>query len=160
MATFKTKCGVDFEVDDDVASEISGFAWKIDWHGYVMRKTTIDGRHGRNVLLHRYVMRCNNPSVIIDHKNTNKMDNRKSNLRQATCQQNSFNRLKEQGRLSQFKGVTWHKKCGKWQCSIGHNGKLKYLGLFEDEHEAGHAYNRAAIELHGEFARLNPVGRK
>lgn len=59
---------------------------------------------------------------------------------------------------SQFKGVTWRTAAKKWQSQIVGDGKRFYLGVYSCEHEAAHAYNKKAIELHGEFAVLNPVG--
>ena len=44
---------------------------------------------------------------------------------------------------------------GKWISSIQINGKTRHLGRFDDEQEAARAYDVAAKELHGEFARLN-----
>lgn len=59
---------------------------------------------------------------------------------------------------SQFKGVTWIPSRSKWQAQIGISGRQTYIGKFDCEHAAGHAYNKAAIEIYGEFAVLNPVG--
>ncbi|WP_424460548.1 HNH endonuclease [Ottowia sp.] len=111
------------------------------------------------VLLHRWVMKCNDPLVLVDHANGDKLDNTRANLRLCTRSQNAYNNLKKPGLSSQFRGVTWHRKIRKWQATIAANGRPIYLGCFDDEHEAGHAYNKAAVELHGEFCRLNPVGR-
>ena len=158
MVELTTTCGTAFLVDSDIAECLGRFAWKLDKDGYVIRKTTIAGKHGRTVRLHREVLGCTDPALLVDHRDGNKLDNRRTNLRQASKAQNSQNGLKSPGRASLFRGVTWHRAAAKWQASIRASGRNLYLGLFTDEHEAGHAYNRAAIHHHGEFARLNPVG--
>ncbi len=48
---------------------------------------------------------------------------------------------------SAHRGVSWRK--GKWQARIRIGGKHKYLGVFSDEDEAAHAYDRAVIERDG-----------
>lgn len=53
------------------------------------------------------------------------------------------------------KGVSWNKRREKWQADIGMSGKRKRLGRFNTAEEAARAYDEAAKELHGEFARLN-----
>eukprot|EP01046_Picozoa_sp_COSAG06_P038545 COSAG06_NODE_4458_length_4242_cov_1.617186_3_plen_297_part_00 len=53
---------------------------------------------------------------------------------------------------SEFVGVNWHKKGRKWVAGIGHNGKSKYLGSFDDEHGAAQAYDTAARRLRGDDA--------
>lgn len=158
MAEIQTKCGAVVFVDEDIAKEQGHFVWRIDKFGYVFRKTTIHGRHGRTVLLHRVVLGCSDSCVLVDHLDMNPLNNMRQNLRLATVSQNGQNRLKAAGRSSIYKGVTWHKAANKWQVRAQIRSKRLYLGLFDCEHEAGHAYNRAAIKLHGEFARLNPVG--
>ena len=55
---------------------------------------------------------------------------------------------------SGFKGVTWHKKAGKWQAQIKINNKYKYIGLFTTKEEANSAYKQAACDLFGEFANF------
>ena len=158
MQILYTKCGTPFEVDDDVADQVMGLAWYINRHGYVTRKTTINGKKGRSVLLHRFVMECTNKEDLVDHIDCNKLRNTKSNLRFASSSQNSMNGIKKIGTSSIFKGVTWNKQVKKWQVTIKARSKSFYIGLFDDEHEAGHEYNKAAIALHGDFARINPIG--
>lgn len=56
---------------------------------------------------------------------------------------------------SGYRGVSWHETGQKWQCHIGINGDRVYLGLFDDEIDAAHAYDEAAKEHFGEYAALN-----
>lgn len=166
MATAYAKCGTPFLVDDEDLKLISGWTWRINKSGYVRRKTTTI-TNGRTItiisVLHRFLCGAQR-NQLVDHINGNVLDNRRENLRLATNSQNAMNRSKpsfqQGGRAtnSQFKGVTRSKTAGRWQARIGANGKIFYLGQFDDEHAAGHAYNCAAIRLHKEFACLNPVG--
>lgn len=60
-------------------------------------------------------------------------------------------------KTSIFRGVSKHRS-GKWYACISHNGQpTKRIGLFVDEIDAAKAYNKAALELHGEFAKLNII---
>lgn len=58
-------------------------------------------------------------------------------------------------KTSKYKGVTWDKGRNKWQSRIKKDGKSIYIGRYVSEEEAGRAYNKKAIELFGEFAKLN-----
>lgn len=90
-----------------------------------------------------------------DHKSGNKLDNRLSNLRKATSQQNNANKKKPANCSSKYKGVRWDKSRNKWLAGIEINGKSKTLGRFEAEKDAAKAYDDAAIIYFGEFAKLN-----
>jgi hypothetical protein len=90
----------------------------------------------------------------IDHLDNNKTNNKIENLRLATNAQNSYNATKKNGTLSQYKGVTFSARQGKWMGQIRANGKCTYLGYFTDELEAHQAYCLAAVEMHGEFANF------
>jgi hypothetical protein len=93
----------------------------------------------------------------IDHGNMNVLDNRKSNLRKCTIQQNACNREKPKHNTSGYKGVYWEKGLKKWRSAIRLNNKKIHIGCYEIKIEAAKAYNKKAKELFGEFARLNEI---
>jgi hypothetical protein len=81
------------------------------------------------------------------------------NCRWATRSQNMRNtRKRKDAQTSQYKGVSRHKD--KWRAQITCNGRNRHLGLFPDEIQAAHAYDDAAFDIAGTFARLNFPDRK
>ena len=94
------------------------------------------------------------PPDEIDHVNGIRNDNRVDNLRFSTRSENARNMAKPVTNTSGVKGVSWHKRSGKWQANIRLNGVLKYLGYFSDIEAAAQAYADASRRLHGEFGRV------
>jgi len=96
------------------------------------------------------------PGLEVDHINGDRRDNRRSNLRFVTKAQNQMNRVAVSS-ASGFKGVARNKK--GWAASINKRvGGVKaryHLGTFKTPEEAASAYDRAAAELFGEFAKTN-----
>lgn len=123
--------------------------------------------HNRHGLC--YVVRSLNPGTVqmhqliltpplgyqCDHIDGNGLNNQRANLRICTNTQNSHNRIVQKGGSSRFKGVCYYKSTGKWRPRIHTNGKHISLGLFTTEIEAAQAYDEAALEYFGEYARLN-----
>lgn len=107
---------------------------------------------GRSAYLHRFILGAE-PDIEVDHQNGDGLDNRRSNLRSASHQQNARNRVTPRG-SSGFVGV-YRNPGRKWVAQIKVDGRVKYLGSFLVEIDAAAAYDRAAIELFGEFAHLN-----
>jgi hypothetical protein len=61
---------------------------------------------------------------------------------------------------SGYRGVSWHKHKDRWTAQIGIDGRLRYLGAFDDPVEAARVYDAAARKYHDVRARLNfPEGR-
>lgn len=96
------------------------------------------------------------PSGELDHRDGNKLDNRISNLRLATRNQNCSN-IAAYNRNG-YKG-TKLKPSGRFGASIRFNGISVYLGTFDTAKEAGHAYNQAARKLHADFANTMVIVR-
>lgn len=117
----------------------------------------VDGKAKRMTVKMHNVLMPPAEGYEIDHINGNGLDNRKSNLRICKHQQNMWNRKAVTGSASKYKGVDWYAASGSWRAYIKIDGKQKHLGCYKSEDDAARAYNKAAIELHGEFARLNPV---
>ncbi len=94
-----------------------------------------------------------------DHIDRDVFNNRKSNLRKCTHQQNCANRSKPLtiGSTSQYKGVDYREGKRKWRARIKANNRQISLGHFDNEVRAAKAYNRAAIKYFGEFALINII---
>ena len=92
--------------------------------------------------------------LFLDHINGIRDDNRISNLRICTTQENAYNRAKQSNNKSGFKGVCWHKQKQKWVAQIKIDGRNKFLGFFIDPTDAYARYCEVAIERYGDFAQL------
>jgi len=138
--------GKTFLVDDDV--KLDGYSFCLDTNGYVMFSSCKDGLNTK--YLHRWLMGFPEGSDI-DHKNNDKLDNRRCNLRLCSKQQNQFNTKKRSDNTSGYKGVSFHTQNNNYVAKISINGKSKHIGCFTTAQEAHEAYCEKAKELHGEF---------
>ena len=93
------------------------------------------------------------PKDQIDHINGVRNDNRLCNLREATKQQNAYNRCVPADNTSGFKGVTCRKSVGDYRARIGVNGEMKHIGYYTTPEEANEAYCKASANYHKEFGR-------
>jgi AP2 domain len=147
-------------VDDDDFEQASKFTWQLNKrHGYVSTCAKINGKW-RTFTLHRFI--ANTPSGLdTDHKDRNKLNNQKYNLRPATRSQNNANSVgigkKRAAIRSTFKGVCWDKSRGKWIARICCNKKHIMLGRFSSERKAAEEYDKSLKLLFGDFARPNFV---
>ena len=136
-------------VDDADYGWLSQYNWQGANVGYAMRCTLCGCRSNKRIYMHREIMGF--PDGEIDHRNGNKLDNRRCNLRICTSSQNKANTKRRRDNTSGYKGVVFHKASGKWMAKMAR----KYLGLFTNVKAAAFAYDEAAFDAFGEFAVLN-----
>lgn len=92
---------------------------------------------------------------IIDHIDGNRLNDSLDNLRRCTLAQNNRNiRKHRDGKSSKYKGVSFDKKAKRFIAKITLD-KVVYRKGFKEEVEAALQYNKWALELHKEFARIN-----
>lgn len=142
-------------VDDEDYDRVNQHRWHVGNNGYI--KTFVGGRkNAKCILMHRLIM---NPSedLEVDHRDGNKLDNRRSNLRVAERSQNARNLRRHKKFSSRFKGVSWNGKAQLWDAGIQCDLRTIHLGQFSSEIQAAVAYNMAATRLFGEFASLNEM---
>ena len=139
-------------VDDEDFEELNKFKWYCK-RGYAVRTTRIDDKY-QTQFIHR-IVNDTPDGLFTDHINSNKLDNRRQNLRSCTIAENSKNRKLSKNNSSSFKGVSFNKEKGKWIARIRVNNKNKFLGYYDSAEEAASIYDKASIELHKEFCKTN-----
>lgn len=160
MKQIEIRKGIYALVDDCDAELVSGYKWTVHG-GYAC--TTRSKKTGRKAIrMHRLILGLTDPSIIVDHINRDKLDNRRCNLRTCTELENAWNKGKrmmgKHGALkSRFIGVGWLNKNKKWIVNIINNGKHKGLGTYNSEETAAFVYNNYAKKYRGEFAVLNEI---
>jgi len=133
----------------DYTAEVMNRRWCVDRDGYVASSWPLPA-----VRLHRFIFGLQK-GIRTDHKDHNKLNNCRDNIRPATPTQNGANMVKPPHNTSGFKGVSWDKRRMRWRAYIKKDQHQRHLGHFPEVEDAAMAYDKAAIELFGEFAKLN-----
>ncbi len=114
---------------------------------YAVRGIWINNKMKR-IYMHRLIMSA---IKVTDHKDRNGLNNQENNLRPCTYTENNYN--SKTFSSTGYKGVYYNGNCIFSQIKI--NGKLKYLGTFNNIIDAAHKYDEVAKIYQGEFANLN-----
>lgn len=77
------------------------------------------------------------------------------NCRWADGSTQTINRGMLKSNTSNYRGVSLKKSTGRWQAKIRFHNKQKHIGYFTTVEEAAKAYDKAAIQLFGDKAKLN-----
>lgn len=156
MSTIKVPLGGGYSavIDTSDAEAVLAHKWTFWRRSYdeslVYAQTKIGGK---NITMHRFLM-SPGQGVSVDHRDGNGLNNTRQNLRVASHTQNMRNRKRSSRNKSGFKGV-WQSRPGRWRTEIKKGGKRVFSACFNDPIAAARAYDKAAREHFGEFARCN-----
>lgn len=138
-------------VDEEDFNRINEHKWSLSPFGYAV---TSDKR--KTIRMHRMIMNCLPSDPMIDHRDRDRLNNRKDNLRHATAKQNAQNReLTTSTKTSKYLGVSLKKdnKTKPWRACSGSVD----IGSYKTEEAAAYAYDLFALEEYGEGAKINGV---
>lgn len=159
MKKLQLKYGYVTIVDDEDYEFLMQWKWRVANFNkpnaikYADRSVWVNGKCVK-VLLHRLLMQPPK-GLVVDHIDGDGLNNQRANLRICTIAENSCNKRSNRASSSKYLGVCFVRKYGMWQSAIEKNGVSIHIGSFKSEMDAALAYDRRAIEIHGEFARLN-----
>lgn len=130
--------------------KVRNISWYINKQGYVVNKTRKNG----GVLLSRLIMDCP-ADLLVDHRNGDKTNNIRDNLRLATHSENTMNHKLSGYNSSGVTGVSWNKRDKKWESYIGKDGTRNRLGYFDDFESAVKARKEAEEVYFGKWSYDN-----
>jgi len=146
-------------VDDEDYERLRCYKWHA-WSNpprnkswYAKRTVYLGDYRTMSIFMHREILGLGSNDPEVDHRDGDGLNNRRNNLRIATCSENRSNRVRAEQSTAPYKGITRHGN--KWRARIGINGTRIHLGTFESAEEAAKTYDEAAKRIHMEFARLN-----
>jgi hypothetical protein len=142
-------------VDDEDFERLSVYKWYAH-SGYAYRRVTTAPKKNKLIGMHRVIINANEGEYI-DHIDGDKLNNQKNNLRLCSYAQNNYNQNLPKRNITGFKGITQHPDTKRWRATIMHNYKIKHLGYFKEKLDAVKAYDKAALELFGDFAKTNKM---
>jgi hypothetical protein len=142
-------------VDKVDVDRLDGFSWYASIHSASLTAyASTNDRHGMRRMMHNIILPTDD-GLEVDHVNGNGLDNRRKNLRAVTRAQQMCNKLKSNGMTSTYKGVFWSATMRKWGAVVQFGGQRTHAGYFDEEVDAAMAYDDAARDIHGAYARLN-----
>lgn len=135
-----------FDLED--YNKIKDYCW-IEHDKYICARN-INGNKGI-VRIHRLIMEVTDIDIKVDHINHKEYDNRKSELRVCSNQENCMNHKLHSNNTSGKSGITYRKDTNKWRSRLWFKGKCYNLGSFASYDEAVKVRNDKEIELFKEF---------
>lgn len=149
LLTHGSCCCVDIEDTD-----LDQYKWHLGGDGYARRGASVSSSGPHIIRMHRVILerKLNRPLLRneeCDHRDGNRLDNRRCNLRLATHQQNQQNQKRRGDNTSGFRGVSFDRSRNKWAAEI----QGRFLGRFDTPDAAARVYETAAGRVYGEFRR-------
>lgn len=133
--------------DADDAIKVMRYSWCVSKTGYAVANIK-----GKVTKMHRYILGeavCANK--LVDHKNGNSLDNRRSNLRICTHAENMRNVATKKTSKVGHLGIRMTKE-GKFNVRIVYAGVEHHIGNFDTLEIAIKAREEAEDFYHGDFA--------
>ena len=149
MTDIVLPCGRVTQIDDGDIQLLDGFRLHAEKRGrtfYVRARK--QGQRGGGKYLHNIIM-----GGRADHRDSDGLNNKRSNLRCCTQAQNGLNRSPKEGK--RFKGVYFDKRRGSYYAQVSFNRSTRTVSGLASEEDAARAHDKMAREMHGEWARLN-----
>ena len=132
-------------IDKEDYKKVSSYYWGINSQGYLHSRIK-----GKLVRLHLFIL--DYPFKTVDHINRNKLDNRKSNLRECEQKENTKNMSVKKNNSSGVSGVSFNKSTGKWRARIMVDRKEISLGHYTSFEQAVKARREGEFKYFGDFA--------
>lgn len=152
MKTVQLNNGFVALVDDVDFERVSDIKWCAMKNNNVVYAKSSD--HNHQYSMHRLILNAPR-SIRVDHIDRDGLNNQRGNLRLCTATQNAQNQTLKKSNTSGFKGVNWEERDQAWRARIVVGGKRISLGSFKSAAVAALAYDLAAVNYFGDFARLN-----
>lgn len=151
--------GLTTEIDDADWPIVAQYKWKANkarGSFYAISRYSIDGVR-KHVLMHRLLLGVFDRNVLVDHKDNNSLNNRRSNLRTCTHAENMRNSKVRAHSKSGVKNVSYIKVNGvmRWVATVRLNGK-RHRKSFWNIEDATACAIAMRERLHGDFAA--PLG--
>ena len=152
ICTYDSNTGIFVGIADRGRKYKAGMPFgRLDKDGYL--QVTIDARCYRVHRLAWLYVHGQHPRGMIDHKNTEKLDNRIENLRIADYNEQARNIKVKVTNKSGVKGVFYNKINRNWVARVKSMGAVVFSGVYQSIEAAENAVIAARIKHHGEFAR-------
>lgn len=142
---YTTNNNTPFYFDLDDYNKIKEYAWRLAPIGYIVAYSPIL----KTIIYLHHIILPDKKGYVRDHKNRNKTNNRKENLRYSTQKENVRNGSTRFTNKSGVVGVFWRKDRNTWASYIDYDYKRKYLGHYSDKDEAIKVRLQAELKYFG-----------
>lgn len=130
-----------FILDLDDAPKLKGHKWRTVYKNNKPYLFTGNQKKER-IYFHRLVLPTDKQ---VDHISGDTHDNRKSNLREVTIQENMLNLQKKSSNTSGIRGVSFNKRTNKWKTDFTYKKQRYYMKEYTLKEEA--VYQRYLCEM-------------
>jgi hypothetical protein len=128
--------------------------WNLMANGYAYRRGRNDEGRAESrrirecIFMHREILGLvKGDGLQVDHVNRDRLDNRRCNLRVVMPRHQGHNIMRHGNFTSQFRGVAWDQKSGRWESYVHVRGRKFSAGRFDSEREAARAAQALRFEL-------------